>query len=81
VVGVAVKYPGIVDPGVQPHVNGTAVGGDIIYRGREHVQLGRRINIGAVGRTTDNEPISRSAARAPLECDTRRGEGGSRHGK
>jgi hypothetical protein len=80
-IGVAVKNPGIVNLGIQSHVNGTAVGGDIIYRGRERVQRGRSINVGAVGRTTDNEPISRSASRAPLERNARRSEGGARHGK
>src|SRR6266446_6624816 len=66
-VGVAVKYPRTADLGVQPHVNGAPVGGNIVYRNRTDRQLGRRVDISAAGRSSHQKTIGGSAARAPLE--------------
>jgi hypothetical protein len=47
-VGVAVKDPGIVDSRIEPYVNRPPIGWNIIYGDRADLQLGRRINVGAV---------------------------------
>src|SRR5439155_6542760 len=68
-VGVAVKYPGGVDPGIQPHVNGAPVGGNIVYGNRTDGQYGRSVDVSAARRTSHKKNISISTSRTPLESD------------
>ena len=77
-IGVIDGGPGTVDLRAEGHVNGAAVGGNIVHGLGVHGDSTRVVNAGAVRGTADEEEIGSRAAVAPSESHARGSECRSR---
>ena len=70
-VSIVFRDPRIVNVGIEPHVNGAPVGGNIVYGNRTDGQLRRSVDISAARRISHKKSVSSGAAGAPLESNAR----------